>query len=65
MLKQILIVLGILLIFGCANVSKENQLQTNCAGGAEPTPENEYVAPTTNTDAFFDLTNFDVSNFQD
>jgi alpha-tubulin suppressor-like RCC1 family protein len=45
MSKQILIVLGILLIFGCADVSKENQLQTGCSGDSESTPENVYVAP--------------------
>ena len=46
MLKQILIVLGILLVFGCADVSKENQLQTGCSEGSESTPANEYVSPT-------------------
>ena len=45
MSKQILIVLGILLIFGCADVSKENQLQTGCSEGSESTPENVYVSP--------------------
>ena len=45
MSKQILIVLGILLVFGCADVSKENQLQTGCSEGSESTPENEYVSP--------------------
>jgi hypothetical protein len=45
MSKQILIVLGILLVFGCADVSKEDQLQTGCSGGSESTPENEYVSP--------------------
>ena len=45
MSKQILIVLGILLVFGCADVSKENQLQTGCSGDSESTPENVYVAP--------------------
>jgi hypothetical protein len=48
MSKQILIVLGILLIFGCADVSKENQLQTGCSEGSESTPENEYVSPAPN-----------------
>ena len=48
MSKQILIVLGILLIFGCADVSKENQLQTGCSEGSESTPENVYVAPAPN-----------------
>ncbi len=45
MMKQMLIVIGILLIFGCADVSKENQLQTGCSGGSESTPENEYISP--------------------
>tara|TARA_E500000178_G_scaffold214059_1_gene211397 strand:+ start:70 stop:753 length:684 start_codon:yes stop_codon:yes gene_type:complete len=45
MSKQILIVLGILLIFGCADVSKEDQFQTGCSGDSESTPENVYVAP--------------------
>ena len=45
MSKQILIVLGILLIFGCADVSKENQFQTGCSGDSESTPENVYVPP--------------------
>ena len=45
MLKQIIIVLGILLVFGCADVSKENQLQTGCSEGSESTPENVYVPP--------------------
>ena len=45
MSKQILIVLGILLVFGCADVSKENQLQTGCSEGSESTPANEYVSP--------------------
>ena len=49
MLKQILIVLGILLVFGCADVSKENQLQTGCSEGSESTPENEYVSPAPST----------------
>ena len=49
MLKQILIVLGILLVFGCADVSKENQLQTGCSEGSEPTPANEYVSPAPST----------------
>ena len=48
MSKQILIVLGILLVFGCADVSKENQLQTGCSEGSESTPENVYVAPAPN-----------------
>ena len=45
MSKQILIVLGILLIWGCADVSKENQFQTGCSGDSESTPENVYVPP--------------------
>ena len=45
MMKQILIVLGILWIFGCADVSKESQFQTGCSEGSESTPENEYVSP--------------------
>ena len=45
MLRTLSVVLGILLIFGCADVSKESQLQTGCSGGAESTPENEYVSP--------------------
>ena len=65
MLKQILIVLGILLVFGCADVSKENQLQTGCSGDSESTPENVYVPPAPSANAFFDLTNFETSNFQD
>ena len=44
-MKQILIVLGILLVFGCADVSKENQLQTGCSEGSESTPDNQYVSP--------------------
>ncbi len=45
MLRTLSVVLGILLIFGCADVSKESQLQTGCSGGAESTPENVYVPP--------------------
>jgi hypothetical protein len=45
MSKQILIVLGILLIWGCADVSKENQFQTGCSESSESTPENVYVPP--------------------
>ena len=45
MLRTFSVVFGILLIFGCADVSKESQLQTGCSGGSESTPENEYVAP--------------------
>ena len=45
MLRTLSVVLGILLIFGCADVSKESQLQTGCSGGSESTPENEYVSP--------------------
>ena len=44
-MQQMLIVLGILLVFGCADVSKENQLQTGCSEGSESTPANEYVSP--------------------
>jgi alpha-tubulin suppressor-like RCC1 family protein len=32
-------------VFGCADVSKENQLQTGCSEGSESTPENQYVSP--------------------
>jgi hypothetical protein len=49
MSKQILIVLGILLVFGCADVSKENQLQTGCSESSESTPANEYVSPAPST----------------
>ena len=45
MLRTLSVVLGILLIFGCADVSKENQLQTGCSGDSESTPENVYVPP--------------------
>ena len=45
MSKLILIVLGILLIWGCADVSKENQFQTGCSESSESTPENVYVPP--------------------
>mgnify|MGYP002214510641 CR=1 FL=1 len=49
MSKQILIVLGIMLVFGCADVSKENQLQTGCSESSESTPENVYVSPAPST----------------
>ena len=49
MSKQILIVLGIMLVFGCADVSKENQLQTVCSESSESTPENVYVSPAPST----------------
>ncbi len=45
MLRTLSVVLGILLIFGCADVSQESQLQTGCSGGSESTPENVYVSP--------------------
>ena len=45
MLRTLSVVFGILLIFGCADVSKESQLQTGCSGGSESTPENVYVSP--------------------
>ena len=45
MLRTLSVVLGILLIFGCADVSKENQFQTGCSEGSESTPENVYVPP--------------------
>ncbi len=45
MLRTLSVVLGILLIFGCADVSKESQLQTGCSGDSESTPENVYVPP--------------------
>ena len=45
MLRTLSVVLGILLIFGCADVSKESQLQTGCSGDSESPSENVYVSP--------------------
>tara|TARA_A100001015_G_scaffold8131_1_gene10003 strand:+ start:273 stop:734 length:462 start_codon:yes stop_codon:yes gene_type:complete len=38
-----------MLVFGCADVSKENQLQTGCSESSESTPENVYVSPAPST----------------
>ncbi len=49
MLKQMLIVLGILLVFGCADVptSKEQFVFSGCYGGSDSVEENQYIAPDT------------------
>jgi alpha-tubulin suppressor-like RCC1 family protein len=47
MLKQALIVLGILLAFGCADVPDENKqlASCGCSDCSDPVPENQYVTP--------------------
>ncbi len=50
MLKQILIVLGILLVFGCADVPDSNKqfITGGCTEGSGSASENQYVTPDNN-----------------
>ena len=45
MLRTLSVVLGILLIFGCADTPQENQLAAGCSEGSESPSENVYVSP--------------------
>jgi len=45
MRKQIFVVLGVLLAFGCADVPEDKQFAAGCSESSESVPENEYVAP--------------------
>ena len=45
MLRTLSVVLGILLIFGCADTPQESQMQTGCSESSESPSENVYVPP--------------------
>ena len=40
-----MVAVGILLIFGCADVSQNNQIAGGGSESSEPVGENEYVSP--------------------
>ena len=68
MSKQILIVLGILLIFGCRESPQERQFDfSGDECGCHRCPEDDLGGGNTGSTnkAFFDTSKFDVSNFQD
>ena len=43
--KQALVILGILLILGCADKPQGKQYQSGCSEGSNSVPENEFVSP--------------------
>ena len=45
MRQQVLVVLGILLILGCADEPQGKQYQSGCSEGSNSIPENEFVSP--------------------
>ena len=45
MTRSWMVAVGILLIFGCADVSQNNQIAGGCSESSEPVGENEYVSP--------------------
>lgn len=45
MWKQLLIIIGILLMLGCADEQQGKQYQAGCSESSESVPENEYVSP--------------------
>ena len=45
MTRSWMVAVGILLIFGCADVSQNNQIAGGCSESLEPVGENEYVSP--------------------